>query len=547
MKVKLSEILKLDSFHDVKVVAGREGLFNAVENVYVMEVPDIVSYIDKEGLLFTTLFPIADDQYAMENFIPNLSNNKLSGVAIKLGRYVEKIPEFMIEQADRLSFPILTLPSSANFSLLSNDILTRLIGSKTKELEFRESISNKLHNLLLSGADIKDLVSYVALITNIDIIVISDQLKVIETTLEKDSELFEISEKQIIDFDIKNIINIDNKEPIIINDKINSKKDLNIQTIIAGNKVMGYLILIKNDAKRIPFLNVVIEQASILLAFLLRNRESLIQKERNYLDNFIRSILYTQYSSQTELIQKAKVFKWDIHFPNIILLIDVNHEDQNTKLNNYYKILDSEIITETISSICEIPIENCKTAVYNNKIICFVSIALINDITEKLNKASNLIMKHLKRFGNTSIGVSGRIYSMLEIPKAYEESILVHDIYKKVYKGIGFVEFYDSLGIFKLFHLINNREELESYVEEKLGVVIQSDRTSGMELIKTLQCLIENNMNMKKSADELFIHYNSLRYRVNKLKELGIEINDGNELTEVAIALRLISYLNYPL
>lgn len=308
---------------------------------------------------------------------------------------------------------------------------------------------------------------------------------------------------------------------------------------------MGYLILIKNKTKAIPFLNIVIEQASILLAFLLQNRQSLIQKERNYLDNFIRSIIHTQYSSQTELIQKAKVFKWELHFPNIILLIDVNHENQNTKLNNYYKILDSEIINETISSICNIPIENCKTALYDNKIICFVSIALINDIKEKLNKASNLIIKYLNRYGTPSIGVSSKVYSMLEIKKAYEEVMLVHDIHKKVYKGMEFVEFFDQLGLFKLFHLFNNKEELERYVEDKLGVVLQSDRNSGMELINTLQCLIKNNMNVKKSANDLFIHYNSLRYRVNKLRELGIEITDGNELTEIAVALQIIRYLNY--
>ncbi|MGL9813378.1 hypothetical protein IGJ45_003316, partial [Enterococcus sp. DIV0574] len=302
---------------------------------------------------------------------------------------------------------------------------------------------------------------------------------------------------------------------------------------------------LKNKKDKISYLNIVIEQAIILLAFLLQNRQSLIQTERNYLDSFISSMIHTQYTSQTELIQKAKVFKWDIHFPSVILLIDIKNSNEKTRLSNYYKALDSGAITETIANVCEIPHENIKTALYNNQIICFVSVALIIDLPTKLKRASEIFVKYLKKFGPVSVSISGKFFNMVEISQAYKEALLVQNIYKDVYSEQQFIEIYKDLGIFKLFHLIEDKEYLNQYIEEILGAVIRNDQKNDMNLIDTLQSLITNNMNMKKSSEDLYIHYNSLRYRVSKLNELGVELSNGSKTTEIAVALQLLKYLNY--
>lgn len=545
LKVTLNEILKLESFHDVKVAAGNKGLNNIIENVYVMEVPDISTYVDEGGLLFTTLYPIVDDETAMENFIPELKKLGLAGVAIKVGRYIQEIPSYMLNQADELSFPLLQLPSSSNFSLLSNDILTELLGKKTKELEFRESISSKLHTLLLSGADITDLLSYVSVVTSMDIVIISEQLKFVESSLNDDTVEFNVIEPDFYSKNIKSTDYLDESPCLQFEGKTYTRNNVMIQPIDAGEKILGYIILIKNEEEsRMEHLDIIIEQAIILLAFLLQNRQSLLQKERNYLDNFIRDIINENYKFQSELIQKAKVFKWNFHFPNMIMLIDITNEYGDNKIASYYKAIDSGVITEEIARSCEIPVENCKVALHDNRIICFISIALINDLSTKIKKASERISQRLIVYGSIKISISNKIYSIEEIKTAYKDAVLVQNVYKEVYKNQSFIEFYHDIGIFKLFHLIDDKRYLRNYVDEKLGPVITSDEKNDMELVKTLKVLIRNNMNVKKSADELYIHYNSLRYRINKLKELGIEIKDGNEMIEIAVACQLLSYLN---
>lgn len=547
MKVTVKEILNLNSFKEVKVIAGNLGLNKEVGNVYVMEVPDISSYVSKNGLLFTTLYPIATDEKALKSFIPNLVDLGLSGVAIKVGRYLDEIPDYMVRQADELGLPIFKLPSDANFSNLTNDILTQLLGMKTKELEFRESISAKLHTLLLSGADIKDLVDYVSVITELDIIIVSSQFKLIDASIDTKKSNVVIHSNDFKESDTNRGLAKNNMPLVNIDDRTFLRSELILHPIDAGDKLLGYIILAsrgENSYRQNEYLSVIIEQAVILLAFLLQNRQALLQKERNYLDNFIRDTINQQYDSQADLIQKAKVFKWNLHFPNIIMLIDIDEESPEKRLSSYYKILDSGIISDELSRQLEIPKENCKVALYESHIICFISVALLTNLYDRLNKVGFDLTKRLKNYSNVSVRFSNKFFSSNEIKNAYEEANLVHNVYKDMSKDESSVKFYKDLGMYKLFHLIEDKESLKAFVDEKVGLLIENDEANDMHLITTLKTLIAHNMNLKKSAEALFIHYNSLRYRVNRLKDLGIKLEDGNEVAELAVACQLMTYLN---
>lgn len=532
-KMKLTEILNLECFQNVEVIGGVNGLSNDVSNVYVMEVPDITSYVKKDGLLLTTLFPIINDKTALKNFIPKLKNMEVAGVGIKIGRYIDHIPEYMIQQARNLSFPILLLPSNADFSFLSNEILTRLIGIKNKKIEFRDNISNKLHKLLLSGADINELTSYISKITDMDILIIDAQIKIIDTSLKNNYNNIEISNS-----------NCNKNISVKINNQIIKKERMLVYPISNGDKNIGYLICLKKNRNKIPNLTIVIEQSVILFSYLLQKRQSLIQKERSYLDNFISSLIFKHHGlNEKEIIHKATIFNWNINFPSLILLIDIESSNNYDQMNNYYNILDLEIIEEIIISIFNVYSSNIKAALFNNQILCFLSISSISNLQPKIQQACEQIVYCLKKYGTVTISGSKYFMSIDDIPASYNDAVLVKNIYNYILPKKSFVKFYNDLGIFKLFHSINNNSILEQFINETIGSVLQYDRENNLNLIDTLQTLINNNMNMKQSSRDLYIHYNTLRYRVDKLNELNIDLSDGRKTTEVAVALEIIKYL----
>lgn len=79
---------------------------------------------------------------------------------------------------------------------------------------------------------------------------------------------------------------------------------------------------------------------------------------------------------------------------------------------------------------------------------------------------------------------------------------------------------YSDLGIYKLFFEIQNREEIRRYYMENLIGLIEADRKNGSDLIGTLRSYLYNNCNLLRTSQALYIHRNTLIYRLNTIKGL---------------------------
>ena len=79
--------------------------------------------------------------------------------------------------------------------------------------------------------------------------------------------------------------------------------------------------------------------------------------------------------------------------------------------------------------------------------------------------------------------------------------------------------YYDQLGIYKLFFNVPDAE-LDAFCQEQLGPLLQEDDTSNSNLVDTLRCYLFSGGNALQSAQQLFIHKNTLTYRLNRIKSL---------------------------
>lgn len=103
--IPLKEILAHPCLAYAHLVGGSAGIDRLVKYVNVMEVPDITEWVKEGELLLTTVYAIRNDIGAQSRLIPELAAKKLAGLAIKPGRYIEKISDIMIAQADEYKLP----------------------------------------------------------------------------------------------------------------------------------------------------------------------------------------------------------------------------------------------------------------------------------------------------------------------------------------------------------------------------------------------------------------------------------------------------------
>ena len=103
---------------------------------------------------------------------------------------------------------------------------------------------------------------------------------------------------------------------------------------------------------------------------------------------------------------------------------------------------------------------------------------------------------------------------------------------------------YSSLGFFQIFGKVDDMTELERCIPETLKKLYLYDDEHKGELITTLQMYLRNNQSIKKTADAMFVHYRTISYRLEKIKQIsGINFDNANEVLAVSNGLIIYKML----
>ena len=90
------------------------------------------------------------------------------------------------------------------------------------------------------------------------------------------------------------------------------------------------------------------------------------------------------------------------------------------------------------------------------------------------------------------------------------------------------------MGIYKFMFKSGNQQEILDYCNERLKKLEEYDHANGTFLQDTLIAYYMNGFNIGKTAEGLFVHRNSLQYRLKKIEEiLGITLDDSMEYLDL--------------
>lgn len=236
--------------------------------------------------------------------------------------------------------------------------------------------------------------------------------------------------------------------------------------------------------------------------------------------------------------------------PNIIQL---NLQIAGYKFGKYNRIVVVEIksgIESTdyrfITYLKNIISSKLNTPIYyieDNRIIAFVG---INDIDsdEQIETSCKSLLNEL---GNQidptqlTIGIGNSIDFISDITKSYNQAVNAI-MAKEIAEQNKNIVRYNSIGILQLFFEAENIHFLKSYYKTVLNKLINYDKKNNTELVKTLGAFLQENCNIIKTADRLFIHRNTLNYRINRICEIMQrnfeDANDRNELYTAILAMK---------
>ncbi len=142
---------------------------------------------------------------------------------------------------------------------------------------------------------------------------------------------------------------------------------------------------------------------------------------------------------------------------------------------------------------------------------------------------------------SVSVGISTAVETIQELPRAYREARIALEV-GKVFDTEKDVISYDNLGIGRLiYQLPTTLCELflnEVFKRESINVLDN-------ETIYTIQKFFENNLNVSETSRKLFVHRNTLVYRLDKIKKLtGLDLRELDDAITFKVAMMVNKYLS---
>ena len=143
-------------------------------------------------------------------------------------------------------------------------------------------------------------------------------------------------------------------------------------------------------------------------------------------------------------------------------------------------------------------------------------------------------------YAKVAIGISTVVDNIKDLARAYKEAQVALDV-GKVFETEKNIISYENLGIGRLIYQLPTTM-CEMFLQEvfKKGSLDSLDK----ETLMTIQCFFENNLNVSETSRKLFVHRNTLVYRLEKIRKLtGLDLREFEHAITFKVALMVQKYL----
>lgn len=142
-----------------------------------------------------------------------------------------------------------------------------------------------------------------------------------------------------------------------------------------------------------------------------------------------------------------------------------------------------------------------------------------NELMGFINDLLEQVKRYLQKEENVSLGVGRLTQSIRCLYKSYQQAKAIQKLQanKKIDSSLFF---YPQMGLYQLLLGIENQDITQSYYEQMLGPLLTYDKANDGDLTIVLKSYLRHNGSVKDTADELFVHRNTVNYKLGKIGDL---------------------------
>ncbi len=265
-----------------------------------------------------------------------------------------------------------------------------------------------------------------------------------------------------------------------------------------------------------------------LAAFQIQNL-LVAYKERFDKDNFIKNLLLDNLLL-VDIYNRAKKLHIETSVKRVVYIIETKHEKDVNAL-------------ETVRSLFASKTKDFITAV-DEKNIILVKEVKPTETYDDLEKTANMVLDMLNTEAMTKVHVAfGTVVGEIkEVSRSYKEAKMALDVGKIFYSDKNVIA-YNKLGIGRLIYQLPI-PLCKMFIREIFDG--KSPDEFDDETLATINKFFENSLNVSETSRQLYIHRNTLVYRLDKLqKSTGLDLRIFEDAITFKIALMVVKYMKY--
>ena len=252
-------------------------------------------------------------------------------------------------------------------------------------------------------------------------------------------------------------------------------------------------------------------------------------KERLDRNNFFQNLLLDNLLL-VDIYNRAKKLHVEVAVPRAVFLVETALEKDG-------------IVTELLKGMFSSQSGDYITAVDESNVILIKALEQGGSHEELMGIADTIVaMMNAEAMLNVRVSFGTVVQELKDVSKSYKEAKMALDVGKIFYAEKN-VAAYSTLGIGRLIYQLPINL-CRIFIEEIFGDNVPDDLDE--ETLNTINKFFENNLNVSETSRQLFVHRNTLVYRIEKLqKSTGLDLRNFDDALTFKIALMVVNYMKY--
>ena len=549
MAYTVRKLLESEQFPKMKLLCGEKGLDLEVKGIRIIEIEDMERYLTGGEILITSfqVYLSCSDREVEQHF-EDLVKSDISGFIVKKRKEYDPTGRrlsLLEKHCKKYEIPLVEISEDSYYWGIIRYVIMQVFDKATARLKYFKITHDNFNTFILrnngSSNTASDIIKFLSIMIENPVVLYYGNLNCMVSTNSDNSKLILSDEIQPY-------------KPNIIT-KFQYMKQMKgscVQYVVKFailSEVEIYITITEENRGLTELDYMAIENAIINLQYGFLSEFAQDEVKKKYQRDLIHNILNGLLSSKemTEAASQLGMKESDTY--RVV--------DFHTITKNVQRKYTKEQLQEVGVIVGELMYLLPDALIYRNMDQIVMIQQVDSDQTEleyqkEMEEIEEVIQQSIlyrKKDTDFQIGIGKSVEGYQRLKESYYEASQAIKYIEIIRQVTGdknkSVVHYSNLGFFQIFGKVDDMTELERCIPETLKKLYLYDDEHKGELITTLQMYLRNNQSIKKTAGAMFVHYRTISYRLEKIKQIsGINFDNANEVLAVSNGLVIYKMLN---